>query len=90
MSAGSTQVITMINVVRRNEKRQAGAVRYSVGRKSSGVGTKCLPLNALANPYKLAPYGPYRTDESLERYKIWLEKKIVAKDGAVCKALNKL
>lgn len=65
-----------------------GAVRFSVGRSSSGTGPGCRPLHALASHYKIASYGPYTRSESLAHYEKWLKQKIATKDAAVCAALN--
>ena len=78
----------MIRTVKRGQQQAAGAVRFSVGRKSSGTGAGCRPLHVLANPFKIKPHGPYTREESLAYYGRWLEEKIAAKDGAVCTALN--
>lgn len=80
----------MIRTVKRGQEQAAGAARYSVGREGSGTGAGCRPLHALANPFKLEPYGPYTREESLARYGRWLHEKVAAKDPAVCGALNEL
>lgn len=80
----------MIKVVKRGTKQQAGTVRFSIGRKSSGTGPSCLPAHALGNPYGVKPHGPYTREESIARYKAWLEQKIAVRDEAVCAALNEI
>lgn len=78
----------MIKVVKRGTKAEPGAVRFSIGRDSSGTGAGCVPAHDLANPFKLKPYGPYTRDESLEAYQAWLRRKVKARDANVCAALN--
>lgn len=78
----------MIKVVKRGTKPAAGAVRFSIGRASSGTGVGCLPAQALGNTFKLEPFGSYTRTESIAEYKAWLEAKIAMRDKAVCAALN--
>lgn len=80
----------MIRTVKRGQQQAAGAVRFSVGRESSGTGAGCRPLHALANPFKVEPHGPHSREESLARYGRWLGVKIASKDRAVCAALNEV
>lgn len=80
----------MIRVVKRGHKQEEGAVRFSVGRKSSGAGAGCTPAHALGNPFGVKPNGPYTRDESISRYAAWLEQKIAERDKGVCAALNEI
>jgi len=77
-----------MTVVKRGATLKEGVVRFSVGRTSSGTGAGCIPTHALANPFKVAPHGPYSREESLAKYELWLEAKILRHDDAVCAALN--
>jgi hypothetical protein len=43
---------------------------------------------ALANPFKVAPHGPYSREEAGTKYELWLEVEILRQDNAVCSALN--
>ena len=79
-----------MRVVKRGEKLSAAVVRFSIGRKSSGTGPGCKPAHALANPFKVAPYGSYSREQSISRYTTWLEQKIAGKDRGVCAALNEI
>lgn len=65
-------------------------MRFSVGRSRRRTGPGCTPAHALANPYKVAPHGPYTREQSITKYGRWLEQKIAAKDKAVCAALNEI
>lgn len=80
----------MIRVVERGHKQVEGAVRFSVGRKSSGTGPGCTPAHALGNPFGVKPHGPYTREESISRYAAWLEQKITDRDKSVCAALNEI
>lgn len=88
----STQAGRMekIRVVKRGEKLSAGVVRFSIGRKSSGSGPGCKPAHALGNPFGVRPHGPYTREESIAKYQVWLEAKILRYDDAVCGALNEI
>ena len=77
-----------IRAVKRGEALREGVVRFSVGRRSSGTGTGCVALHALANPFKVEPYGPYERGEALLHYRDYLQGKIAVKDADVCGALN--
>lgn len=77
-----------IKVVKRGQQLRAGVVRFSVGRKSSGSGPGCKPAHALGNPFGVKPHGPYTREESIAKYEVWLEAKILRHDNAVCGALN--
>jgi len=79
-----------IRVVKRGAASTAGVVRFSVGRTSSGTGAGCIPAHALANPFKVAPHGPYAREEAIAKYELWLEAKISRHDDAVCTALNEI
>lgn len=80
----------MIRVVKRGHKQAEGAVRFSVGRISSGTGPGCTPAHALGNPFGVKPNGPYTREESISRYAAWLEQKITDRDKDVCTALNEI
>ena len=67
-----------------------GVVRFSVGRRSSGTGAGCVAQHALANPFKVEPYGPHERGEALLRYRDYLQEKIAVKDADGCRALNTL
>jgi hypothetical protein len=77
----------MIRVVKRGSPRVPGAVRFSIGRASSGAGAGCVPCHALGNPFSL---NAYSRDEAIARYRVWLEKKVSERDKEVCAALNTL
>lgn len=79
-----------IRVVKRGAPLREGVVRFSVGRKSSGTGSGCVPLHALANPFKVKPYGNLERDEAIERYEAYLQERIAVKDKAICTALNQI
>lgn len=79
-----------IRVAKRGEKLRASVVRFSIGRESSGTGPRCSGAHALANPFKVAPHGPYSREQSISRYTTWLEHKIAGKDKGVCAALNEI
>lgn len=79
-----------ITVVKRGAPLRQGVKRFSIGRKSSGVGRGCKPLHALANPFKVKPYGPYERGETVELFEAYLREKIAAKEPVVCRALNTL
>ena len=80
--------MNQIRAVKRGEALREGVVRFSVGRRGSGTGAGCVALHALANPFKVKPYGPYERREALLRYRAYLQKKIAVKDADVCGALN--
>lgn len=80
--------MSQIRAVRREEPLCEGVVRFSVGRRGSGTGAGCVALHALANPFKVEPYGPYELGEALLCYRDYLQEKIAAKDADVCRALN--
>jgi hypothetical protein len=82
--------VTMIEVVERGRKKRAGAVRFSIGRKSSGTGPGCIDAHALGNPFGVKPHGPYTREESITKYEVWLEAKILRHDDAVCASLNEI
>lgn len=77
-----------MRAVRRGEPLRDGVVRFSVGRKGSGTGAGCVALHALANPFKVEPYGPHEREEALLCYRDYLQEKFAAKDADVCRALN--
>ncbi len=77
----------MIEVIKRGTKA-TGAVRFSIGRESSGTGASSVPAHALANPFKLTPYGSYTRNESITAYEAWLTQKVRARNPDVCTALN--
>jgi hypothetical protein len=72
----------MIEVVKRGRKKRAGAVRFSIGCESSGTGPGCIDAHALANPFKVAPHESYTREESIAKYELWLEAKILRHDDA--------
>ena len=80
--------MNQIKVVKRGEALREGVVRLSVGRRGSGTGAGCVALHALANPFKVKPYGTYERGEALLRYRNYLQEKIAVKDADVCGALN--
>lgn len=82
--------MTMIEVVERGRKKRAGAVRFSIGRKSSGTGPGCTGAHALGNPFGVKLHGPYTREESITKYEVWLEAKILRHDDAVCASLNEI
>lgn len=47
-----------------------------------------MPAHALANPFKIEPYGEFERSGSISRYKAWLEEKVEARDPEVGAALN--
>ena len=80
--------MNQIKAVKRGEALRVGVVRFSVGRRGSGTGAGCVALHALANPFKVEPYGPHERGEALLRYRDYLQEKIAVKDADVCRALN--
>ena len=78
----------MITVIKRGKAQAEGAVRFSIGRESSGTGSGCVPAHALANPFKVKPWGTYERGESISHYEAWLEQKLKTRDPEVCTALN--
>lgn len=86
----STQLERMnqLRAVKRGEALREGVVRFSIGRTGSGTGAGCVALHALANPFKVKPYGPYERRETLPHYRDDLQEKIAEQDPDVCRALN--
>jgi hypothetical protein len=78
----------MITVVKRGHPHREGAIRFSVGRGSSGVGRHCIPAHALGNPTSLQCEAD--RNKHVESYKIWLTEQIETKNKAVCHALNRI
>ena len=77
-------------MVKRGAPLRPGVERFSIGRKSSGVGKCCKPLHELANPFKVKPYGPYERGETLEHYEAYLRERIAQRDDPICGAFNRI
>jgi hypothetical protein len=76
-----------IDVVKRGVPL-SDALRFSVGRRSSGAGEGCVPLHALGNPFRLTSEA-HRV-QVVEAYARWLLVQIKNNNRQVCDALNVL
>lgn len=86
-TVGMDQRMYSVKVVKRGAPL-TDALRFSVGRSSSGTGYGCVALHALGNPIHLEHEGD--RPRVIQEFADWLLEQIKANNRKVCDALNLL
>jgi predicted CopG family antitoxin len=81
------QHLCRIKVVKRGSPL-TDALRFSVGRSSSGTGYGCVSLHALGNPFHLKSEA--QRPQVIRDFAAWLLEQIKSNNRTVCDALNQL
>jgi hypothetical protein len=84
---GMNQRMYSVKIVKRGALL-TDALRFSVGRSSSGTGYGCVALHALGNPIHLEHEGD--RPRVIQEFADWLLEQIKANNRKVCDALNQL